>query len=214
LFLLILIGLLAQERLRKAAGHEKLKDHQKPMLERRAIIARRLLQATRTAITFGPFILLPQGAAEWKKILRGYRNFSRSRSQTNALPEKHEGALGELVRQELSALLEGLHEGSDGFGVVGGHAAQGFLVRRFLGIIPGGQHCGDLIGGDAGAHQFGTNFALAFGAVAGGALGFEDGGAVLGESGQGQRQRHCDDEQQNERFGDSHNTSLEAIEMV
>jgi hypothetical protein len=50
-------------------GHEKLKDHQKPMLEQRAIIARRLVQAARAVVTSGPTILLSHEAAEWKKIL-------------------------------------------------------------------------------------------------------------------------------------------------
>jgi hypothetical protein len=42
------------------------------MSERRAIIARRLVQAARTLVTCGPPILLPHETAEWKKILRNY----------------------------------------------------------------------------------------------------------------------------------------------
>jgi hypothetical protein len=66
-----LFGLLAQERLRKAAGAREIKRPPEPMLERRAIIARRLLQAARAGITSGPTILLSHEAAEWKKILSG-----------------------------------------------------------------------------------------------------------------------------------------------
>jgi hypothetical protein len=56
------------ERPRQVAGHEKLKDHQKLVLERRAIIARRLVQTARAAVIWGPPILLPHEEAEWKKI--------------------------------------------------------------------------------------------------------------------------------------------------
>ena len=66
----MLFGGLAQEKLRKAAGHGKLKDHRNFLLERRAIIARRLVQTARAEVTSGPTILLSHEAAEWKKILR------------------------------------------------------------------------------------------------------------------------------------------------
>jgi len=39
------------------------------MLERRAIIARRLEQTARAQVTSSLPILLPHGAVEWKKIL-------------------------------------------------------------------------------------------------------------------------------------------------
>jgi hypothetical protein len=42
------------------------------MSERRAIIARRLVQAASAVIPLGSLILLPHEAAEWKKILRNY----------------------------------------------------------------------------------------------------------------------------------------------
>jgi hypothetical protein len=42
------------------------------MSERRAIIARRLVQAASAVIPLGSLILLPHEAAEWKKILSGW----------------------------------------------------------------------------------------------------------------------------------------------
>jgi len=58
----------------------EIKRPPETVLERRAIIARRFVQAARTAIAFGPPILLPHEAAEWKKILFGWEeNFFRER---------------------------------------------------------------------------------------------------------------------------------------
>jgi|SRR5271166_2835869 len=73
------------------------------MSERRAIIARRLVQAARAVITFGLLILLPHERAEGKKILIDWKKnllmktwrlepfFTptlKSQDKTNALPKK------------------------------------------------------------------------------------------------------------------------------
>src|SRR5208282_1821216 len=102
------------------------------------------------------------------------------------------------------SLFQSFYESGDGGGVVSGKRGDGFLVGRFLGIVAFGEQAGDLVGGEAGARQLGTDLALSFGTVAHGALGFESGRAILREGRHDQRHGQCYDKKQDEQFGNSH----------
>jgi hypothetical protein len=105
-------------------------------------------------------------------------------------------------------LFQSFHERCHGLGVVGGQAGEGFLVRRLLGVVALGEQIGDLVRGQAGALQRRTDLALSLRAMASGALGFVSGAAVFGKRGQSERCGQRNDEQHDERFGESHEFSF------
>ena len=67
-------------------------------------------------------------------------------------------------------LFQRLDEIRNSLGILGGDGRHGFLVRSLLGIVALGEQIGDLIGGQAGAFEGGTNLALALGTMTTGAL--------------------------------------------
>ena len=107
------------------------------MLERRAIIARRLVQAARTVVTSGLPILLSHEAAEWKKIRQREGEFAAAGSIHRGAFLERRGLVALLHDQDHTGSQRGdvlivAFEGSHGCLVSGGNRIKGFAGLDFV----------------------------------------------------------------------------------